>query len=413
MKLVALRPDQFDNFATKHKYKCYLQTSAYISIMQKFGYRVSYIGFVNNGNLIGATGIIFKEVFMKYKFAFAPRGILIDYDNSVIIKDLAECLKQTLGKQKFIMLRMDPYLPISIRDNTGEIINLNNQEQIILSNLKAAGFKYKGKNLFFETENPRWEALILLNKHPEDIYNNFNKQTRNKIRKAINAGIIVKRDETKNFQKLYEYIKKKEKKPLSFYQGLINSFKDNCELYYGKINTEVFVQKSKELYEKETQNNEQLAINIQSIPSNTKEKNLILNKKMASDKALSSYKENLLIATELLKKYPTGITISGCLVIIYDNAAYIYTEGYNEKYANLSANYLIKWYLINEYHKRGLKYINLNAIVGDFENINNNFRGLNETKLGYNSLATEYIGEFDLILDNFGYKLYEKFNKNK
>ena len=53
---------------------------------------------------------------------------------------------------------------------------------------------------------------------------------------------------------------------------------------------------------------------------------------------------------------------------------------------------------------------NLNAIVGEFEK-KNPFMGLNESKLGFNATITEYIGEFDIILNNFAYNLYKRMNK--
>ena len=141
-----------------------------------------------------------------------------------------------------------------------------------------------------------------------------------------------------------------------------------------------------------------------------KERNNYLNKKMESDKLITAYKNNLLKSTDLLKSNPDGIIIGGALVIKYDNAAYIISEGMEEEYGYLNPNYLIKWQLINDYNNQGLKYLNLNGIVGEFEN-QNEYSGLNEAKLGFNSTITEYIGEFDIILNNFSYNLYKKMNK--
>ena len=56
------------------------------------------------------------------------------------------------------------------------------------------------------------------------------------------------------------------------------------------------------------------------------------------------------------------------------------------------------------------KYINLNGVVGDFEN-QNEYSGLNESKLGFNSIITEYIGEFDIVLNSLMYNLYQGTNK--
>ena len=59
-----------------------------------------------------------------------------------------------------MMLRMDPYIPLTIRDKDGAIINFNNKGNEIIENIKSAGFSYKGKTLFFETEKPRWESAV-------------------------------------------------------------------------------------------------------------------------------------------------------------------------------------------------------------------------------------------------------------
>ena len=100
------------------------------------------------------------------------------------------------------------------------------------------------------------------------------------------------------------------------------------------------------------------------------------------------------------------------MILKYDNAAYLFTEGSDDKYGNLNPNYLIKWQAITDYNNEGLKYFNLDGIVGDFEN-QNEYSGLNESKLGFNATVTEYIGEFDIILNKFAYNWYMKMNKNK
>ena len=67
--------------------------------------------------------------------------------------------------------------------------------------------------------------------------------------------------------------------------------------------------------------------------------------------------------------------------------------------------------MIEDYTKENLKYINLNGIIGEFEKQIEN-SSINEKKLGFNTTITEYIGEFDIILNNFSYNLYKSFSKN-
>lgn len=411
MKIVKLSAEQFDKYSSQHRYRNFYQTSMYANVMVKFGYHAQFLGIASDDNkLLGATLIIYKEAFMGNKVAYAPRGILFDYEDFENTKELVKVIKKTLSKQGIMFLRMDPYIPLTIRDNEGNIMNFNNKANEIIENLTKAGFKYKGKTLYFETEKPRWEALILLQRDIRDIFNKIDKRTRNKLNKATKSGIEVVKDENKDINDLYKFVSKKEKKPLNYFKSICNNFENNVDIYYAKINTETYLINSRRSYEKEIEFNEQLAEKIQDMSLDIKDRETYLNKKMESDKLITVYKNNLLKATDLLKNNPDGIAIGAAMIIKYDNAAYLFTEGIDEEYGNLNASTLLKWKLIEDYNNQGLKYINLNGIVGDFEN-QNEYSGLNESKLGFNSIITEYAGEFDIVLNNLMYNWYQKTNK--
>ena len=182
MRAITLKPEQFDVFAKNHKFRNFFQTSEYGNVMSKFGYNTHYLGFVEDKELVGATLMIYKEVMLNYKVAYCPRGILFNYEDSDMVNQMTKRIKKLLSKQGFILLRMDPYIPISVRSNTGDILNINQQGETFINNLVNAGFEYKGKNLYFENENPRWESLVLLNKDSSALFNDFDKRTRTKIR---------------------------------------------------------------------------------------------------------------------------------------------------------------------------------------------------------------------------------------
>lgn len=411
MKICNLEKEQFDSFAKKHKYRNYYQSSTYGSIMAKFNYEVKYIGITDdNDKLIGASLLLLQEAFMKNKIAYAPRGLLFDFTDSKKVNELVEALKIDLGKNGIISLRMDPAIPITIRDNKGNIVNINNEANIIMANLKNAEFIYKGQNLYFETEKPRWEAITVLQKDIREIYKSFDKRCRNKINKAIKCGVEIYRDKDKDLTQLYDFIKKKEKKPFKYYKEICDHYNKNADIFYAKLNTEKFVLNSKKLYEDELEKNEKIALEFQNLAKQQKDRREIFNKKVLSDKLLNIYKSNLIFATNVLKENPNGLIIAGGLNIVYDNAAFIITEGFDQKYKSLNANYLLKWRMICDYKNEKLKYFNLSAVSGNFDR-NSKYAGLNEMKLGYNCAVTEYIGEYDIILNNLKYNIYKNFNK--
>ena len=413
MKVVTLTSEQFDKFAHSHRYRNYYQTSEYGTLMTKYGYNIHYLGIVSDTNkLIGATLLLYKQVFMSNKIAYAPRGILYNYENLEDLEEVMKKIKQVLGKQGFMLLRMDPYIPLTIRDSQGNMMNFNNQGNKIIENLKEVGFNYKGKNKFFEGEKPRWEALVLLGDKPQALFQKFDKRTRNKIRRATNFGVEAYRDNTNNIDKFFEFVKKERRKTKDYYKNLLNIYGESAEVYYAKINTETYTVNSRRAYEKELETNNVLAGMIQDYSLDHKQKENALNKKMESDKLLDTYKTSLVHATELLKKYPNGLVIGSALVIKFDNAAYIIAEGTHPKFKNLNSDYVIKWKMIEDYTEENLKYLNLEGIAGEFEK-DHPYKHLNETKLGFNTTVSEYIGEFDIVLNNFSYNLYKSFVKNK
>ena len=410
MKIVKLNAGQFDKFATCHRYRNYFQSSMYANVMVKFGYNAKFLGFANKQNkLVGATLILYKEVFMGNKVAYAPRGILANYENPEILREMVEALKKTLGKQGFMLLRMDPYIPLTIRDIDGNIINFNNKGNEIIDNLKSVGFSYKGKNNDFENEKPRWEALVILQRDIREIYAKLDKRTRSKLRRAANNGVKIITDPERKVNKLYEFAGKKDKRSIGYYKELARNFGEDLEIYYAVLSTETFVISSRRNYEKEQEYNAQLAEKIQDMSLSPKDRELFLNKKMESDKLITSYKNSLLKSTDLLKENPNGIIIGAAMVIKYDNAAYLISDGVDETYAYLSPNYLLKWQLISDFNEMGYKYVNLNAVVGEFEK-KTKYAGLNESKSGFSTTLTEYIGEFDIVLNSFSYNLYNKMN---
>ena len=122
---------------------------------------------------------------------------------------------------------------------------------------------------------------------------------------------------------------------------------------------------------------------------------------------MSNSQKHLIDATNIFSKYPKGITIAGILTIEYENEINLIIEGFNKKYSEYDPNYLLKWDLIEKFNKEEKSLFNLNGIVGEFKE-QNEYSGLNESKLGFGADAVEYIGEFDLIINKTIYNIYEK-----
>lgn len=120
MKIVALTKEEFDEFAYKHKYSTYYQTSAYAEASRYDGLNTFYIGFVENNNLIGATLFLHKKIYLYYKYAYAPRGFLIDYTDKNLVKNVTLGLINLLKKQHYAFIKIDPPVICSERNKNGD-----------------------------------------------------------------------------------------------------------------------------------------------------------------------------------------------------------------------------------------------------------------------------------------------------
>ena len=122
MKIVALTKEEFDEFAYRHKYSTYYQTSSYAEASRYDGLSTFYIGFVENDTLIGVTLFLHKTIYLYYKYAYAPRGFLIDYTNPRLVKNVTMGLINLLKKQHYAFIKIDPPIICSEKDRHGNII---------------------------------------------------------------------------------------------------------------------------------------------------------------------------------------------------------------------------------------------------------------------------------------------------
>lgn len=407
MKIVKLTPEQFDNFSSNHPLHTYYQTSSYGNLMTSEGFEPNYYGFINDNNLlIGASLILIQKLFLGYKYAYAPRGFLIDYDNKDLLIDVTNKMKRFLAKNNIIFLKIDPPVVNNKRDKDGNIIKSPYTNDLIPF-LTKIGYDYFGDNKFFGTLKPRWNAILKVTGSSSTLFNNFDHSVKNKIRKAASRGVEILQGNHNDLEIFYKFVAKKHYRKLNYYKKFAECFGDNLELYFAKLNTEAYLNNIKLIYEKELAKNEEINREIQEAGLKHKISTKLTNSKITSDKMLAVYKKELETASNLFAKNPQGLIISASAVIIEKHGVELVIEGQNPNYKLYYPTFLTKWYIIEKYSKLGAVYFDLNAITGYFEN-NNKFKGLNEMKLGFGAEVTEYIGEFDLVINRTVYTIHKK-----
>jgi lipid II:glycine glycyltransferase (peptidoglycan interpeptide bridge formation enzyme) len=405
MRIVELTKKQFDDYAITNINRNFYQTSQYGTLMSRHGFTDYYVALINDNNrILAASLILIQKLFGSFKCAYSPRGFLIDFKDFNLLTMFINTLKEYLDKKGILYLKIDPSVIHLQRNNKGLPINSENNGLDIINYLKSMGFEHTGFNLYFENLKPRWNAVLHNTKPLPLLFNSFDKKTRSKIRKAEKRGVTVYKGTKDDIKLFYSLIDKKHTRQLNYYLDLYDIFGrfNMFEIYFAKLDSETFLKNSKLLYENEIRVNAEISERMQQNIGN----HHILNKKMESDKLLNMYKNDVAFATKLFQANPKQIILATNAIIKYDNEIFFLIDGINQKFRSFDANYSLKWKIVEEYSKLGFTRFHLNGITGDF-NIKNKYYGLYDFKIGFNADVTEYIGEFNLIINKLSYSTYK------
>lgn len=404
MIIIELNEEQFRSYANFHSNRNYFQTVEFANMYELYGYKKLYVGLVDdNNNLIAASLLLLNKI-KNYKYAYAPRGFLIDYNDMELFKTFTIMLKNYLKRIKVVFVKVDPRFVYKKYDKDLNVINDNSK---MIPFLESLDYVHLGFNTYFESINSRFEVISTDFGSIKEAYDSLSRNVKRSIIENNKMGISIHEGDASNIDLFYNIIKKKTKNNLVYFKNYFKCFntQDNkIELYFAKINTETYVNNYRYLVNKETKNNNLINGKMQDINS-YKSKNL-LDKKILSDHLLQEYNNKLVDAINLYKNYPNGLIVGTCAVIVNNKEVYFLMDGYVPELKEIHTSYSLKWEIIKKYINLGYKVFNLGEITGNFSSENNKYYGLFFSKIGFNSYVYEYPGEFDLVVNKFMYKLY-------
>ena len=409
MQIKEISIEEFEDFVDKNPLGNHYQSFQYALLMAENGYDYELIGYVDNYNHIQAASLIlFKKINHIFKYGYAPKGFIVDYFNTNLLKDFTDALINYYYKKRVVFIKINPEIAIcEVNPKTKEKAYNWNIE--IKNTLIDLGYVKLKDNLYFESMIPKYNGIVKLKDFSIE---KVDKNTRNKIHRAINKGLKIEIADRSGIDILFNFIKRKRNKDAFYYKDYYNVFSksNNIDLFLVSIDTNDYLVKAKEAYEKELERNSQFNKKLEK-----KQTEKELNIKMNSDRKLLSYKNDVLEATHY-NNTNYKIYIAGALVVKYKNRINIVMSGFDKNFKRFNPNYFMH-YKILEYYKKYYDFADLNGMTGDFTK-NNPYQGLNEFKLGFKPKIYEFIGEFDLVVNHNIYqsmlksgKLAKIFNK--
>lgn len=404
MQIILLDELKFDAFAINHPNYNFYQSSNYGKFMSKHGYNSYYLGLSDDiGNIKAATLIIVKnDKSEKRKMGYAPRGFLIDWSDSELVREFTTKIKEFLAKRSFTYLKVDPMIVYKEYNSDGSLKYSNSDD--FVKKMQSLGYTHMGYNNGMEASKPRWNSIIKLDPNIITLYNSLSKEARNKIKKAAGNGFKVYKGSNTDISLFYNVLNRKNP-PLEYYMDLYQFFNVNngFEIYFVKLEPVSYVNSSKKMYEEEEQRNSNLNMQMQDF--NNPNKDAIINEKLKSDEMLATYKKNMLEAINLFQKYPSGIIIATLAVIKYGKKVTFFVGASDEDHKNDYPDYLLRWQLAEYFSRGGYESIDYNGMMG----MSNTDYDTTLKKELTNSVV-EYVGEFDLVINKKIYYTGSKLN---
>ena len=399
MNIRELSIEEFSRFALESSISNHYQSINYALLKAEEGYDYEFIGYCEQNTILAAALIIYKKIGTFY-YGYSPRGFLIDYSNYYFLDNFTKQLKEYYGKRNFAFIKINPEIAIGTLNK--KTLNFEyNENYSIIDKLNKCGYIKLKSNLNFESLLPRFNAILPLSNL--NVYD-FKKNTRNKIRKAIHKGLKIELADKFGIDIFYNLIKDKIKRNEFYYKDMFNIYNkdDSIDLFLVSIDYKQYLLNAQEKYNEELEKNITLNEKIANHFSTS-----LINRKMNSDKAVLAYKNDISEATRYINSGETKY-IAGALVIKHKNRISIEITGFDKEYKRYAANYFLHFAIMN-YYKNDYKYVNLNGISGDMSK-DNPYHGLNRFKLGFKPNVYEYIGEFDLPINEKAYLLLKNSN---
>ena len=406
MYIKELTNAEFNMFTDSYPQFSIYQTSEYGFIMNTQNYTSVFLGLIDEANKIVAASLVLIEKEGMFKYAYAPKGFLIDYSNTELVENFTNLIKDYLGKKKIMAIKINPMIIKSSYDYVTDTTHTNPSFEQQMEFLKSLDYYHLGYNNLFESFKPRYDAIIDLNKPITTLFGNMNKNFKNKVKGADKNGVRIIKGNDNELDYLYEQVKNKYPRDKKYFEDVLFFFKKRnmIDYYYAKLDTNVYLINVQKKYQKQmdlcNKLNNKLFKN-----AGKSNNNKLINNKIYEENKLNELKNELVFSTKLLKENPQGILLATMLITKYRDEVYIFMDGYNKDFKKLNAKHLMTWKLIEKYSKEKYKRFNLGGMTNP--NINNErYKGLNEFKLSFNARCVEYIGDLELITNQTLYNLY-------
>ncbi|MCS4485390.1 aminoacyltransferase [Staphylococcus americanisciuri] len=416
MKFTNLTTAEFGQFTDAMPYSHFTQMTGNYELKVAEGVETHLVGIKDSNNQVLAACLLTAMPVMRvFKYFYANRGPVLDYDNQELVHFFFNELSKYAKKHHALYVKVDPYLPIYKRNHDGEILEDYNMAWIF-KKFESLGYQHEGFTTGFNpvTQIRYHSVLDLTDKTAKDVLNGMDNLRKRNTKKVQKNGVKIRflaEDELPIFRAFMEETsatKDFEDRTDDFYYHRMRHYKNRVLVPLAYIDFEAYI---KELEVEEAQYRKEIAKaekDLAKRPDNQK----AINKKQNLEKQLEANQAKMTEARILQEKHGNELPISAGFFIINPFEVVYYAGGTANEFRHFAGSYAVQWEMINYAIDHKITRYNFYGISGDFSETAED-AGVIKFKKGYNADVIEYIGDFIKPINKPAYAAYNKLKRLK
>ena len=139
MDFSILTEKEYRDFYENYPQASFMQSLELSKLKEEYGSKVHLVGVKKNKKIIAASMILENSTVLNKKIFYAPRGLMVDYNDYDLLNFFTTKLKEYLKKKGGFILTIDPNVIYRVRTSDGEIDSDEVANQEAIDNLKKLG----------------------------------------------------------------------------------------------------------------------------------------------------------------------------------------------------------------------------------------------------------------------------------
>lgn len=410
MEFKVLTKEEYISFSRNHPQANFLNAYEYNAMKAKDGFKTELLGVVENNTVVAAVSLVYYRVKRIFHYAYAARGLMVDYTNKELVTFFVNEIKKHLKKQKAIYLLISPYVRAQQRDRLGNVVEGGYDNRFITDELVELGFKHHGYTTGIGNNEIRHMYQIDIPfENEKDLLKSFERNARREVENALKLNLTFKTLDRDNLHVFTDILKDTEKRKnfsgrdLKYYQDMYDAFSPIDGIVFKSVELNV-----KNALNDAKNNVDALCKEIErmrGVSENLSKKQI--NKITEKENQLRKSNARVEELNKIFNEKGETIILAAGMWYKYANEYLCLSSGVYEEYMSFGGPYFMHYSMMKEIMEtEGFERYNFYGISGVFTKDAEDY-GVLTFKQGFGGYVEELLGDFTLVIDSAKYKLIQ------